>query len=210
MKEGKKMNDFWLIKNNQATNEYMDKVTQECEFTSQHKGFTKVPQKIHRCYGLSQYEKLILIDLIAYMSDKNQCYPTIEMIARNIGCSSKSVERHVGELADKKVILVSQNRKNNTYYLPNYLHCHPYLLMSEKTHEFIGGVRKQVNERELTLWIQRVVKLDEYKGFIAKLQKLHINRFPTDKFAEKGTLDSYIQFLTGEFTKRFPPDVNGT
>jgi hypothetical protein len=114
-----------------------------------------------------------LIDLIAYMIDKNQHYPTIEMIARNIGCSSKSVERHVGELSSKSMILISQFRKNNTYFLPNFLHCHHYLLMSEKTHEFVGGVRKQVNERELTLWIQGIVKSEDYKAFTARLQRLH-------------------------------------
>ncbi|MNW41257.1 hypothetical protein D3C74_183910 [compost metagenome] len=98
-------------------------------------------------------------------------YPTIEMIARNINSSSKTVERHITELADKKMILVSQG-KNNTYYLPNYLHCHPYVLMSEKTHEFIGSVRKQVYERDLTLWVKGIVKRDEtrrisldFKGF---------------------------------------------
>ncbi|WP_371736743.1 helix-turn-helix domain-containing protein [Brevibacillus sp. HB1.4B] len=36
------------------------------------------------------------------MSDKSQCYPTIEMMVRNIGYSSKSVERHIKELAGKK------------------------------------------------------------------------------------------------------------
>ncbi|SET86699.1 helix-turn-helix domain-containing protein [Paenibacillus sp. NFR01] len=138
------MKDFFPIQNRQAANEYMDKVSQESEFTAHHKGFTKVPHKIHRCFGLSLYEKLILIDLIAYMSDKIMCYPTLEMIARNVGCSSKSIERHIEELEKKKMMLVSQS-KNNTYYLPNYLHCHPYLLISEKTHEFIGGVREQVN-----------------------------------------------------------------
>jgi AraC-like DNA-binding protein len=120
-----KMSNFWLIKNNKAANTYMDEVSQEIQFTSHHKGFIKVPVKVLRCIGLSPYEKLILIDLIAYMSDRNLCYPTIEMIARNVGCSSKSIERHIKELADKKMILVSQDRKNNTYYLPNYLHSHP-------------------------------------------------------------------------------------
>lgn len=182
----------------------MDKVSQESQFTSQHKGFTKVPHN----YGLTHYEKLILIDLIAYMSDKSQCYPTIEMIARNVGCSSRSVERHIKELAGKKMILVSQS-KNNTYSLPNYLHCHPYLLLSEKTHEFIGNIRKQVNERELTLWIQEMVKRDEYKSFIDQLQRLNERRLPIDKFAEKEILESYAQFLKAEMTKRFPPDVNG-
>nr|WP_253947861.1 helix-turn-helix domain-containing protein [Paenibacillus ehimensis] len=56
------------------------------------------------------------------MSDKTLCYPTIEMIARNVGCCSKSIERHIKELVDKKMILVSQDRKNNTYHLPNNLH----------------------------------------------------------------------------------------
>lgn len=202
------MNDLWLIKSNKAANTYMDEVSQESQFTSQHKGFTKVPHKIHRCYGLSPYEKLILIDLIAYMSDKNLCYPTIEAIARNVNSSSKTVERHITELASKKMILVSQG-KNNTYYLPNYLHCHPYLLMSEKTHEFIGSIRKQVNERELTLWVQGIVKRDEYKAFIARLQRLHERRLPMDKNAEKEILDSYAQFLKSESALRFPPDMNG-
>ncbi|HHW38527.1 MAG TPA: helix-turn-helix domain-containing protein [Bacillales bacterium] len=202
------MSNFWLFKNNQAANEYMDKVSQESQFTSKHKGFTKVPHKIHRCYGLTPYEKLILIDLIAYMGDNSQCYPTIEMIARNVGCSSRSVERHIKELAGKKMILVSQS-KNNTYSLPNYLHCHLYLLLSEKTHEFIGSIRKQVNERELTLWIQEMVKRDEYKAFIDQLQRLNERRLPIDKFAEKEILESYAQFLKAEMTKRFLPDVNG-
>ncbi|GKU75955.1 hypothetical protein L3i20_v203520 [Paenibacillus sp. L3-i20] len=200
--------DFWLIKSTKAANVYMDEVAKESNFTEKHKGYTIVPQKLHRCYGLNEYEKLILVDIIAYMSDKDECYPTMEMIARNIGCSSKTVERHIKKLEDKKLILVSQS-KNNTYSLPNYLHVHPYLLLSEKTHEFIGSVRKQVNERELTLWIQVVVNSDGYTAYTARLQRLHERRFSTDKFAETEILDSYAQYLTTAFAKRFPLDVNG-
>ncbi|MDO7908900.1 helix-turn-helix domain-containing protein [Paenibacillus sp. JX-17] len=200
--------DFWLIKSNKAANAYMDEVAKESNFTEQHKGYTIVPQKLHRCYGLSEYEKLIFIDIIAYMSDKSQCYPTMEMLARNIGCSSKTVERHIGILADKKLILVSQS-KNNTYYLPNYMHVHPYLLLSEKTHEFIRGVKKQVNERDLTLWIQGIVKSEDFKAYAARLQRLHERRLPMEKFAETETLASNGQYLTTAFAKRFPPDVNG-
>lgn len=83
------------IVNYKPANEYMDTVCQESKFTSKHKGFTKVPHKILRCYGLSEYEKLILIDMIAYMSDKSLCYPTIETMARDVGCSSKSIVRHI-------------------------------------------------------------------------------------------------------------------
>lgn len=200
--------DFWLIKNGEAANVYMNVVAKESNFTGCHKGYTIVPQKLHRCYGLNEYEKLILVDIIAYMNDKSQCYPTMEKIARNIGCSSKTVERHIRNLAEKKLILVSQS-KNNTYYLPNNLHVHPYLLLSEKTHAFTGDVKKQVNERDLTLWVQGIVKSEDYKAFTARLQRLHKRRLPMDKFAEKEILDSYAQYLTTAFAKRFPADVNG-
>ncbi|MFF2909427.1 hypothetical protein [Paenibacillus sp. NPDC057934] len=52
-------NDFWLTKSNKAANSYMDEVAKESSFTGQHKGYTILPHKIHRCYSLSQYEKLI-------------------------------------------------------------------------------------------------------------------------------------------------------
>ncbi|MGC5775814.1 helix-turn-helix domain-containing protein [Paenibacillus pabuli] len=137
-----------------------------------------LPHKIHRCYGLSPYEKLILVDIVAYMSDQSQCYPTIEMIARNLGCSSKSVERHIAKLAVKKLILVSHS-KNNTYYLPNYLHVHPYLLVSEKTHEFIGGVEAMENGKV----DGRVVRGSssnglEFEGYIDETTGKVTNVFP--------------------------------
>lgn len=61
-------NDFWLTKNNKAANAYMDEVAKESNFTEHHKGYTILSHKIHRCYCLclSQYEKLILVDLVAY------------------------------------------------------------------------------------------------------------------------------------------------
>lgn len=52
-----KYNDFWLTKNNRAANAYMDEVAKESNFTGHHKGYTILPHKIHRCYGLSPYEK---------------------------------------------------------------------------------------------------------------------------------------------------------
>lgn len=58
------------------------------------------------------------------------------------------------------------------------------------------------------LWVQGIVKRDEFKAYTARLQSLHERRFPTDKFAEKEILDSYAEFLKSELMKRFPPDVN--
>ncbi|MEC0226305.1 hypothetical protein [Paenibacillus alba] len=50
-----KYNDFWLTKNNKAANAYLDEVAKESNFTGHHKGYTILPHKIHRCYGLSPY-----------------------------------------------------------------------------------------------------------------------------------------------------------
>ncbi|MBJ6363968.1 hypothetical protein ACFOQM_22325 [Paenibacillus sp. GCM10012307] len=53
-----KYNDFWLTKNTKPANAYMDEVAKESNFTGQHKGYTILPHKIHRCYGLSPYETI--------------------------------------------------------------------------------------------------------------------------------------------------------
>lgn len=192
----------------EAANQFMDKIAQESQFTQTHKGYTKVPQKIHRCFGLSQYEKLILIDLVAYMSNKHKCYPTIETIARNVGCSSKSVERHLQMLHQKSFILISQSRKNNEYYLFNNLHVNPYLLISEKTHEFVNSVRHSLNERELTSWIRKITSGENYQTFINKLESLNKYRSRLDLNAEIEYLKELDMFLKGEFNKKFPNILN--
>jgi hypothetical protein len=187
-----------------AANTYMDKVAKEKTFTDVHKGYTVVPHKIHRCFGLSQYERLIMIDLLAYMGDKSKCFPTQETIARNIGCSSKSVERHLKSLAQKHLILISGTNRNNEYYLPNDLHEHPYLLLSEKTHEFIASVRQSVNERELTNWVEQIVKSEKYKEFITKLEKVFRSPLPFGREEEvKAKLTDYMQFLKTQFLNKF-------
>ncbi|GGG17376.1 hypothetical protein [Paenibacillus abyssi] len=85
------MKDLWLIKNNQAANAYMDEVSQASQFTSQHKGFTKVPHKIHRCYGLSPYEKLILI-VKASQGNREQLF--FQLAFRQLALSRRHKEPH--------------------------------------------------------------------------------------------------------------------
>jgi predicted transcriptional regulator len=135
---------------NGKANDYLDKIAKDNTYTNVHNGYTIIPHKLLRCFGLTQYERLIMIDLLSYMGNKDKCYPTQEAIARNLGCSSKSVERNLKTLAQKKLIIIKKTNRNNVYYLPDNLHKHPYLLLSEKTHEFISLARQSVNERELT------------------------------------------------------------
>lgn len=190
--------------------QYMDETAKEDTYTAVHKGYTIVPHKILRCYGLSQYEKLILIDLISFMGDKSSCYPTKETIARNVGCSSKSVERHIRSLKEKGLIYINEGNRNHEYYLPRNFHQHPYLLMSEKTHEFINEVRRAVNERELTHWIDGIVKEEVYQKFLSRLMSLCNHPFGSSfsKNEIVSDLADYKTYLEAEYNKKFTTSDN--
>lgn len=197
--------------NREATNAYLSKVAIESSFTELHKGFTIVPHKIIRCYGLTAYEKLILIDLWGYMGDKNHCFPSLETIARNISSSSKTVERHIHSLADKNLILISKSKKNHTYYLPSNLHKNPYLLMSESTHEFIREVRNTVNDCKLSKWVKEMVKSEVYSSYVNELTRLMKHEFTWDNGdSEKSCLSNYTQFLKEQYNTKFmkPGDLS--
>lgn len=188
----------------EAANEYLPKIAKDSTYTNKHTGFTIVPQKLSRCYGLTEYEKLILIDLWAYMGDNHKCFPSHESIARNVGCSSKTVERHIGSLEEKKLIMIGRGQRNHTYYLPNDLHKNPYIMLSEKTHEFVSEVRDTVNDYKLTLWIQDVVKDEIYRGYIAKLTNIIKHEFAFDKGeTEKRCLLEYKQYLIEQYAMKF-------
>jgi len=193
----------------EAANEYLGKIAKESTFSDQHNGFTIVPKKFSRCYGLTEYEKLILIDLWAYMGDKHHCFPSLESIARNVGCSSKTVERHIGYLSEKNLILIGNSQRNHTYYLPNDLHKNPYILMSEKTHEFISEVRNTVNDYKLSQWIKGVVNSEVYLEYIAKLTNIMKHEFRFDKGdSERRCLLDYKQYLTEQYAKKFKSFAN--
>lgn len=190
--------------NREAANEYLPKIAKESTFTDQHKGFTIVPQKFIRCYGLTEYEKLILIDLWSYMGDKHLCFPSLGTIARNVGCSSKTVERHMETLESKELIHINKSQRNHVYYLPNDLHKNPYLLLSEKTHEFINKVKDTVNDYMLSQWIKGVVNSEVYLGYIAKLTNTMRHEFRFDRGdKERRNLSEYKQYLNEQYTKKF-------
>lgn len=186
----------------EAANKYLPKIAQESTLTDKHKGFTIVPQKFHRCYGMTGYEKLILIDLWAYMGDTHHCFPSLETIARNLGCSSKTVDRHIHTLEEKKLVLIGTSQRNNTYYLPNDLHKNPYLLMSEKTHEFISEVRNTVNDSKLSQWINTIVNGENYNGHISDMTRAMKLPFGEDDTAKRCLLE-YNQYLKEQYAKEF-------
>lgn len=190
--------------NRQAACQYLGEVAKDTSFTQHHKGFTTVPQKIHRCFGLTPYQRLIMIDLFGYMGDKHFCYPSQETIARNIGCSSKTIGRHLESLVEMGMILINESQRHHTYYLPDDLHKNPYVLLSEKTHEFISEVRNTVNDYNLSLWINGIIYGEGYDEFLAKLSNLMRHRFSFDRGeSEKGCLAEYKQYLADQYTKKF-------
>ncbi len=193
--------------NKKAAYKYLTEVAKDSSFTDTHMGYTIAPHKIHRCFGLTPEERMILIDLFGFMGDNHMCFPSQETIARNIGCSSKTVGRRITALVSKKLILVSSRQKNHRYYLPKDLDTNPYILMSEKTHEFIREVRETVNDSKLTLWIDDIIKSEAYKRYLEKIKDICISntrRLPymVDE-PIKRCLEEYNEYLINQYNKCF-------
>ncbi len=190
--------------NREAACDFLSRIAKDTSFTEHHKGFTTVPQKIHRCYGLSTYERMILTDLFGFMGNNHLCYPSQETLARNTGCSSKTIGRYLEALEKKGLILISNSQKHHTYYLPNDLHKNPHILMSEKTHEFVNEVRETVNDSNLSLWVKSIVGGEGFNRYLERLSRLMKHEFSFSRGEdEKRCLAEYKQYLSDEYAKKF-------
>jgi DNA-binding transcriptional regulator YhcF (GntR family) len=187
------------------TNDRLAKIAKDNKYTNANNGFTIIPHKIKRCLGLDIYEKALLECLLSYMWNSNKCYPAQERLALHMSCSSKTVERHLKSLVAKNFIIIDKTKKNNEYYLSDNLHENPYLLLSEKTYEFMNSVRGQVNSGNLDRWVAEVVKSEKYKEFITKLEETLSRDFNLG-FVEneiREVLQEYRAFMEKEFEKKF-------
>ncbi|MFV9511402.1 helix-turn-helix domain-containing protein [Tepidibacillus sp. LV47] len=204
-------------------NEYLAEIAKDGKYTDANRGYVIIPHKIKRCLGLSLYEKMLLECLLSYMGDSNKCYPTQERLALHMSCSSKTVERHLKSLKAKEFIEIEKPNKNNVYYLPNNLHENPYLLLSEKTYEFMNSVRGKVNSGDLDKWVAEVVESETYQEFITKLRntlrikytqessgvnvlEIALSGYSKHDYVEKKVgeiLEEYKSFMQKEFEEKF-------
>jgi Helix-turn-helix domain len=113
--------------------------------TSNH-GYTVAPQKIIRCFRLSELEKVILLELFTYLGRNGYAFPSHNFLALKLGKkSTSSVKNALKNLRTKGMIYWYHGGGDfgtNHYYIPD-LSKSPYIILSEVTHYYIDMVLKQ-------------------------------------------------------------------
>jgi predicted transcriptional regulator len=103
---------------------------------SQNRGYVIAPQKIIRCFRLSDLEKTLFLELVSYMGDNNYAFPSHNYLAFRLGKkSTTSIKQALNSLRSKGLIDWSMGGGDwgtNHYEVPNLFY-NPYLIMSEVT-----------------------------------------------------------------------------
>jgi biotin operon repressor len=178
-----------LNRNSESASDYIRKVAENGTYASVNTYYVPLPHKLYRCLGLTTYEKMILIDLIAYMGTNSYCYPTQETIALNIGASSKTVSDHLWELRKKDFIGVDYRNHNNLYYLTPNLQDNPFIVLSELTYQFIREKRnyENVNEKALLASIKKFVDGERYVECAKGIQQTYMSSAELSDYSEESS-----------------------
>jgi len=80
-------------------------------------GFTKVPNSLIATTYLNTYEKMVWIVIQKHKMNKNECWPSLETIAKGASCSTTTVKKTIKALEQKRLVLKinSKKRRNNIY-----------------------------------------------------------------------------------------------
>lgn len=82
-------------------------------------GYILIPDEIVERKDLTPLEKLMLGQLARLQGKKACCFPSYAYLAAKCGISERQAIRVVGQLSEKKeILLLHHNRKSNTYSVP--------------------------------------------------------------------------------------------
>lgn len=86
-------------------------------------GFTQVPNVVLRNPELSMGAKLAYAVLLSYAWQDKSCFPGQARMARDMGCTEKSVRAHLKELQDTGIVSVRRRGqgRTNIYTLPRLI-----------------------------------------------------------------------------------------
>ncbi|MFJ9501563.1 helix-turn-helix domain-containing protein [Brevibacillus centrosporus] len=107
-------------------------------------GYTIAPQKILRCFRLTNQEKVVLLELYSLMGNaQGYAFPSHNYLALHLGKKSfNSVKGALGSLKQKGFIYwkTGGGDLGTNHYYPQDLYSNPYLILSEATYYFISKV----------------------------------------------------------------------
>jgi Helix-turn-helix domain len=117
---------------------------------SSNHGYTIAPQKVIRCFRLSELEKLILLELFSYLGRNGYAFPSHNYLALKLGKKSTSSVKNALKSLKLKGMLYwyhgGGDFGTNHYYIPD-LSKSPYLILSEATHFYIDTVLKEYRNK---------------------------------------------------------------
>ncbi|WP_187296356.1 helix-turn-helix domain-containing protein [Tepidibacter mesophilus] len=183
-------NEKQLAITKQGATEVMKKLAED-EYTKLfHEYFVQIPHKLLRCINISLPAKFILFDIIAYMGNKNHAYPSIEDLAFNCGASHITVQNHIKELEDKKILRV-ERKHNNTYFIYDELRMNGYIILSEVLHAYRSKMKevKNVSERTKNQLLRGMLCSDVYQE---ALEQICGERQREKRQEDKG--DNYVPY----------------
>ncbi len=148
----------------------------EIVMTANH-GYVVAPQKILRCYRLSDFEKLLLLELLSYMGENNYAFPSHKRLAFKLGKKSvSSIKKALNSLKDKGFITWTKGRGDigsNRYYLSE-LTVNPYIILSEFVHYFVERIlEKYRNEISYESIYGPILSLVEKQTFDLETQDVY-------------------------------------
>jgi predicted transcriptional regulator len=117
---------------------------------SSHNGYVIAPQKILRCFRLSEIEKTVLFDIVSMMGERGYAFYSHNLLAFKLGKKSiTTIKNALNSLKRKKFIyweLGGGDLGTNHYKLYN-LNNNAYLILSEAVHYFADKIRDSFRNR---------------------------------------------------------------
>ena len=114
------------INTSQETTDNQIDISQEIEYTSPNKNFTKLDNNILRDPNISIQEKILYASLVSYCWDSGYCYPGQMRLASELGVSDRSIRNWLKGLEDYGLIKkVNRTGTSNIYYLKDPANIYP-------------------------------------------------------------------------------------
>lgn len=187
-------NNSW---NNQSITEKLTDISLEHKrLLASNRGYVIAPQKVLRCFRLSDLEIRVLLDLMSLMGEKDYAFPGHKYLTFHLGKKSvTSIKNALSALKEKEFIVWKNggNFGTNHYWVKN-LHYNPYIIMSEATHYCVKKI--------LEIYVNKISYEDLYGAVLDFIQPKN-----NVEGSDKDLYSHYLQHLADNPEDRDCPNL---
>ncbi|MET3208167.1 UNVERIFIED_CONTAM: biotin operon repressor [Paenibacillus sp. PvR008] len=154
------------------------------------------PHMIRKCYALSMNERGVLLDILSYLGENEEAFPSQETIASNLGISESTVKSAVTTLENKGFIKTVRRRGHVNRYRIYDLESNPYIAYSEAAHYFLRYYQpKYVKKSLVQSVIAEVIHSERYALYAKRLRETYRSTNTTDVSYPDLVLDIVSELL---------------